>query len=145
MRDEASKNDNESIDVGKKKFLPIDAYDPMMDIEDPEEAIEQYRDQQTEKTLAKSKWFFSNGDSEMRECEVLRYLHDEELYEIRWLINDTTKKVSRFNLIFLMEDEQKFHQRVEEAKFHRENAELIMKYYYLVQYTKAPKYEINDE
>lgn len=127
-------NDQEVMEVNKKKFLPIDAYDPLMDIEDPIEAIDIYKDHSAGKTLAKSKWFFPNGDSEMRECEVLRYLSEEELYEIKWLINGTIKKVSRFNLIFDLEDEQKFHERVEEAKYHREQAELIMKYYYMVQY-----------
>lgn len=115
-----------------KKFLPIDAYDPMIDTEDPIAIIDEYRDPVSGKTLAKSKWFFANGDSEMRDCEVLRYLPKEEFYEIKWLVNDGIKKVSRFNLIFEREDEELFHKRIEEAKHHREYAELIMKYYYLV-------------
>jgi hypothetical protein len=56
----------------------------------------------------------------MRDCEVLKYLPKEELYEIKWLINDTVKKVSRFNLIFANEDEKEFYKRIEEAKHHRE-------------------------
>lgn len=82
--------------------------------------------------LAKSKWFFGNGDSEMRGCEVLRYLSEEELYEIKWIKNDTVKKVSRFNLIFDLEDHEIYKKRIEEASHHREYAEIIMKYYYLV-------------
>ena len=80
--------------------MPIDAYDPLIDTEDPIEIIEEYRDPMTHRTLAKSKWFFANGESEFKECEVIRYLPDEELYEVMWLSNASTKKVSRFNLVF---------------------------------------------
>jgi len=61
----------------------------------------EYRDLLTNKTYAKSRWFYANGESEFKQCEVVRYLPDEELYEIKWLSNESTKKVSRFNLIFL--------------------------------------------
>ena len=43
-----------------------------------------------------------------------------------------------------MEDEGVFKRRIEEAKLHREQAELIMKYYYMIQHTKTPKYDIGD-
>lgn len=104
----------------------------MIDTEDPIRIIEDYRDPESGMTLAKSKWFYSNGESDYQGCEVLRYLPTEELYEIRWLSNNTVKKVSRFNLIFLREDEEAFNRRVEEAKRYREDAELIMKYYYMI-------------
>lgn len=116
-----------------------------MDIEDPVGIIRDYRDKATGKTMAKSKWFFPNGDFEFRECEVLRYIEDEELYEVRWPNNKTTKKVSRFNLIFAMEDEPAFLKRIEEAKFYREDAELIMKYVYMVANQKTPKFELSDD
>jgi hypothetical protein len=80
----------------------------MIDTEDPVGIIEDYRDPVTGRTLARSKWFFANGESEYKECEVIRYLQDEELYEIKWLYNGTIKKVSRFNLLFLREDEEVF-------------------------------------
>jgi hypothetical protein len=62
--------------VLNKKFLPIDAYDPLIDTEDPQEIIERYRDPVTGQTLARSKWFFATGESEMKECEVISYLED---------------------------------------------------------------------
>ncbi len=80
----------------KKTFLPIDAYDPMLDEEDPHSLIKAYRDPATGLTLGLSKWFFSGAGYdmeqtaagyEMRQCEVVRYLDSEELYEIRWLCN----------------------------------------------------------
>ena len=77
-------------------------------------------------TLALSKWFFSavniieagegDGRFEMRQCHVLQYLTDEELYEIRWLCNGQFKKVSRFNLVFLKEDQERFLRRLTEAE-----------------------------
>ena len=102
-------------------------------------------DPSTGLTLAKSKWFFANGEFDMRVCSVLRYLRDEELYEIKWLENEIVKKVSRFNLIFLREDEAAFQRRIDEARRHREDAELIMKYYYMIYNTKIPKYEMSDD
>ena len=53
--------------------------------------------------------------------------------------------MSRFNLKFDREDETEYFKRIEEAKFHREQAELIMKYYYLIQNTKIPRYEMSDD
>lgn len=81
----------------------------------------------------------------MRDCEVLGYDDKEELYDIKWLGNDQTKKVSRFNLIFNRENHEIFRKRIEEAKRHREDAELIMKYYYMIQHTKTAKYEMSDD
>jgi hypothetical protein len=65
---------------------------------------------------------------EMRQCEVVKYLDNEELYEIRWLCNGSYKKVVRFNLIFMNEDRDAFLRRHAEAEKLREQAELIMKY-----------------
>ncbi len=75
----------------------------------------------------------------------MRYIYQEELFEVKWLSNDTVKKESRFNLIFEREDEDAFNRRIEEAKRHREEAELIMKYYYMIQSTKIPKFELSDD
>jgi hypothetical protein len=65
--------------------------------------------------MARSKWFFPNGEAEMRECEVIGYSKEQELFEIRWVGKDSKKKVSRFNLIFKNESESQFHKRIEEA------------------------------
>lgn len=64
----------EDSKIAKKKFLPIDAYDPLIDTEDPIKIIEDYRDPYSHRTLAKSKWFYANGEYEYKECEVIRYL-----------------------------------------------------------------------
>ena len=72
-----------------------------------------------------SKWFFSgkgyNEDQnasgyEMRQCEVARYIDSEELYEVRWLCNGQYKKVVRFNLVFVREDQEAFLRRMAEAE-----------------------------
>lgn len=137
----------------------MDAYDPLLDEEDPEELIERHRDHATGITLGLSKWFYSqniNTDFEMRQCEVLRYLKKEELFEIRWLCNGSTKRVSRFNLLFQKEDHASYYRRLQEAESLREQAELIMKYFHLIQKTKfgtaengsegtSSYYEISDQ
>ena len=49
-------------------------------------------------------------------------------------------------MIFLREDEEAFNRRIEEATRHREEAELIMKYYYMIQNTtRIPRFEMSDE
>ena len=65
-----------------KKFLPIDAYDPCIDTEDPTTLVKKFCDESTGLTLARSKWFFGNGEFEMRDCIVLAYLPLEERFEI---------------------------------------------------------------
>lgn len=104
----------------------------MIDTEDPHGIILDYQDPASGLTLAQSKWFFANAEFEFKKCEVLRYLSQEELYEVRWLCNNSVKKVSRFNLLFDREDPKVFEKRIEEAKVYREDAELIMKYYYMI-------------
>lgn len=48
----------------KKRYLPIDVYDPLLDEEDPVKIIEEYRDPASGMTLAWSKWFFSAANIE---------------------------------------------------------------------------------
>jgi hypothetical protein len=52
--------------------LPIEIYDPMIDLEDPHQVLNDYKDSQG-KVMGTSKWFFPNGEFEMRECEVIGY------------------------------------------------------------------------
>jgi hypothetical protein len=53
--------------------LPIDAFDPYIGYEQPEELIDMYRDPNTATTMAWSKWNFANGETEQRLCEVIDY------------------------------------------------------------------------
>lgn len=69
---------------------------------------------------------------EYRPCLVLNYLKEVELFEIRWLCNGQTKRASRFNIIFKLEDLDGVKRRMEQARQMREKAELVMKYNYLV-------------
>jgi hypothetical protein len=115
-----------------KKFLPIDAYDPCIDTENPNTLVKLYCDESTGLTLAKSKWFFGNGEHEQKNCIVNKYIPEEELFEIQWQGNHQTKKVSRFNLVFAKEDQSELQKRIDEAKVHRASGELIMKYNYMI-------------
>jgi hypothetical protein len=84
-----------------KKFLPIEAFDPLVGIEDPSELIAKYRDPTTGATIALSKWNYANGAAELRKCKVLQYLQKEDLFEVSWCHKpSSSKKVARFNLIF---------------------------------------------
>ena len=57
-----------------RTFLPIEAFDPLLDIEVPEAVIEQYRDPATGVTIGLSKWNFPGGQAELRECYVDSYI-----------------------------------------------------------------------
>ena len=102
-------------------FLPVEAFDPLLDSEDPMYLIEQYRDPATGLTMALSKWNYPNGEAELRKCIVNDYIKKSDLYEIIWVQNtNIKKKVSRFNLIFDLEDKALFEQRLNEAHKMRE-------------------------
>ena len=130
--------------MNSKRFLPVDSYDPFIDSEDPLSMIESNRDPRTDKCYGKSKWFFANGEYEMRACEVLGYDESTERFLIKWVGKDNQKQVSRLNLIFRNESEEDFKRRIEEAQVHRANAELIMKYNYLIEKTEIRPIELSD-
>ena len=72
-----------STSVGK--FLGLELFDPNLDDEDPKDIIETYREPVKMRCYAMSKWNFTdNTPSEMRRCEVLEYISDQELYVIKW-------------------------------------------------------------
>ena len=121
--------------MNSKKFLPVDSYDPYVDSEDPNQMIENNVDPRTGFCMGKSKWFFANGEYEMKECYILGYDGKMDRYQIQWVGKDNKKQVSRLNLIFKNENFEDFQKRIEEAKFYREKAELIMKYNYLIENT----------
>ncbi len=123
----------------------------MLDEENPNEIIERYRDPASMMSIALSKWYLAASNIiepetpyEMRKCEVIRYLDKDELYEVRWLCNGSYKKVSRFNLVFVMEDQEAFMRRMTEAERLRSEAELMMRYYLMIEKTSTPKYDIKD-
>ena len=70
-----------------RTFLPIESFDPLLDIEIPREAIKKYKDFATGQTIGLTKWNFPNGDAELRRCIVEDFLDTKDLYEVRWLHN----------------------------------------------------------
>lgn len=135
----------------KQAHLPLDAYDPLLDEEDPHQIIEKYRDPMSRMCIALSKWYFAESNIiepetpyEMRQCEVISYMDQEELYYVRWLCNGAYKKVVRFNLVFVREDQEAFLRRMAEAERMRGEAELMMKYYFMIDKTKTAKFDLKD-
>ena len=118
----------------------MEAFDPLLDIEVPEDIIEQYKDEATGVTIGLSKWNFPSGQAELRECFVDSYIKTQDLYEIRWCHNsEIQKKVSRFNLIFKLEDSEEYERRIELAHKYRQEAEILMRYHYMIDNTAIPK------
>jgi hypothetical protein len=90
--------------------------------------------------MALSKWNYPNGEAELRKCIVTNYIKKSDLYEIIWVQNTgIKKKVSRFNLIFDLEDRDLFEQRLNEAHRMRETAEILMKYHFSIDKIELPK------
>ena len=61
-------------------FLPVEVFDPMLDCEDPFEAIDNYKDPSTGKTIGLSKWNYPNGESELRKCIIQDFNKKSNLY-----------------------------------------------------------------
>lgn len=123
-------------DSKDRTFLPIEAFDPLLDIEVPTDVINQYEDPATGQTIGLSKWNFPSGEAELRECIVDGYIKKQDLYEIRWCHNPVIqKKVSRFNLIFKLEDKEEYERRIFLAHKFRSEAEILMRYNYMIDST----------
>lgn len=105
--------------------------------------ILQYEDAETGETIGLTKWNFPSGKAELRECIVDGFIKTEDLYEIRWSHNrDIKKKVSRFNLIFKLEDKGEYERRIFLAHQFRSEAEILMRYHYMIDNTQIPKVRI---
>ena len=64
----------------------------------------------------------------------------KDLYEVRWLHNPNIKKrVSRFNLIFEMEDKEEYERRIFMAHQYRKDAETLMRYHYMIDSVRLPR------
>jgi hypothetical protein len=66
----------EEAPEAKRMFLPIEAFDPLLDVEDPLKILDDYKDGVDDLTYALSKWNFPNGDADLRRCIVSQYLRD---------------------------------------------------------------------
>ena len=130
-------------DSSDRTFLPIESFDPLLDIEIPKQAIKKYKDFATGQTIGLTKWNFPNGDAELRRCVVEDFIETKDLYEVRWLHNPNIKKrVSRFNLIFELEDKEDYERRIFMAHQYRKDAETLMRYHYMIDNVKLPKSRI---
>jgi len=109
----------------------------------PEDVIRQYEDIESGETIGLSKWNFPSGEAELRECVVDGYIKNQDLYEIRWCHNrQIKKKVSRFNLIFKLEDQEEYERRIFLAHKFRQDAEILMRYHYMIDNTQIPKVRV---
>jgi len=122
----------------RDSFLPLELFDPSPE-GDPAGLLDRYRDPADGKCYASSRWVFPDGRApELRRCEVLEYLPANDYYSVRWLHNSRGKKASRFNLIFEREDQERLEARIVEARRQREVGDLMMRFHYMLEHTKAP-------
>ena len=124
------------IDRGDLRFLPIEMYDPMLNIEDAGQLFREL-ERAGKRVVGFSKWFFPDGSYEWKQCTVLNYLEDVDRFEIAWM-SGRTKTVSRLNLRFQDEDKKAFEMRIEEAKENRDKAEIALRYAYQIEHMNTP-------
>jgi len=59
--------------------------------------IAKYKDEATGKTLAMSRWQ-ADDQTCSKQCEVIKFYPQEDLFSVQWCHNKLRKKVARFNL-----------------------------------------------
>ncbi|CAG9321581.1 unnamed protein product [Blepharisma stoltei] len=118
------------------KFLPLELYDPILDPETPRKLLEQLKIESKDGLVhAHSKWFFADGTYEWRDCIAQEYDVENDRFIIIWP-SGKIKRVSRINLRFPYDNEEDYEKRIDEAWRHRENAEKVLRFNYMVQITK---------
>ena len=88
----------------------------MRDEEDPTLLVNDLRNPLDLKCYGLSNWLYNDGrPSSLRQCEVLEFDTKKQVFLIKWLHNAQTKYVSRFNIIFELEDKMQLEHRISEA------------------------------
>lgn len=82
------------VDEKPTSFLPLEYYFVEEDYT-PEELLDKYRDEETNKVYAYSKWFKTDGTFEWKRCEVECFDQEKDFYKIIWRDTKATKYVSR--------------------------------------------------
>lgn len=96
------------MDSRQGNFLPLDYYNLDDDDLHPQSTLEKFKDKDSGRIFAASKFFDNHGNFEWKDCEVLEYDTEKDRFKIVWLANDKNKLVSRVNLRFLREEEVDF-------------------------------------
>lgn len=97
------------------------------------------------KVPAFSRYFKPDGSFEWKPCNVEVWEQEEEKFLIKWKDVEKTKRVTRVNLRFALEDEEKFWRRLEEAERFRRISETYLKYNYIIDQKEAEASEIMEE
>lgn len=87
------------VDEKPASFLPLEYYDVFEDLT-PEELLQKYFDDSTNKVIGYSKWFRNDGTYEWKRCEVETFDYEKELYKIIWNDSRKVKNVSRYQMQF---------------------------------------------
>ncbi len=105
--------------------LPLEIYDPYLNVEDPDKLLAAHRNRDG-RVYGRSRWFYPDGTSEFRDCEIMNYDPEEHRYVVKWTANGIIKKVARFNLRVEDENTEVLAHRVEAAIKNRTIAEKII-------------------
>lgn len=100
--------------------------------------IKKKADQENRPVLGFSKYFDLKGKHEWKQCELVNFFPDDDLFEIRWKQDGGTKKVTRSNFYYADEDSDEYSRMVENAKKWREFNCIYLKYNDLIDRIDTP-------
>jgi len=64
---------------------------------------------------------------------VLKFVGNEEKFEIRWKANGRTKLVNRVNLKFTQEESSAFEEKISQSQFNRDQSEVYLRYNVMIE------------
>lgn len=104
--------------------LPLARFDPISDPYTPRTFLNKLENE-LGNTNAHSKWFFNDGTYMWKECRILGYDEEKQMFRILWP-NGKEKLVSRINLMVPYDRESAFENRIAHAERLRDNAEMVL-------------------
>lgn len=92
-----------------------------------------------------TKYYDNHGAYKWERCELLNYDPAEEKFEVKWIDKFVTKKVTRANFYFEMEDHKEYFKMLTNAIKWRELCCTYMRYQDIIDKMKTPTNELKDE
>ena len=92
-----------------------------------------------------TKFFDNHGGFTWKRCELLEYDSKEETFLIKWIDKFTTKKVTRSNFYFELEDRKEYFRMLSNASRWRELSCTYMRYLDMIDKITTPTNLLRDE
>lgn len=147
LDEKAQVNFSSSKNTEDSKFFSLEFYmfPAGEDKEDLEEMYERIKGVSDDgRVFGYSKYFDLKGDFEWKRCELINFLSDNDLFEIKWPRSVKTKKVTRSNFYFEKENEKQYRVMVENARYWRRVCCIFLKYHDIINHIDTPTNKLQD-